>query len=206
MTWRNYLAVAIAVGAGCVLLVLSLAGGTGGAAAFGVTTTLLAGVWMLGALAAGPAPAGRFPAATGDTARAAALGTGVGAALAAVFVAGGAIARLLPWADSLITEVLAHIHQGSVVVLIALLNAVTEEMFFRGPVYTLLRRHRPILTSTLVYVAVTVFSGNPMLVLAAVPLGLACAAQRRATGGVLAPVCTHLVWSAAMVLVLPRMF
>lgn len=206
MRWKSYLAVTVAVVAGCVLLVLSLAGGAGGTTAFIVTTTLLAGVWVLGALAAGPAPAGRFPLVTGDGGRAAALGTGVGVVLAAVFVAGGAIARLLPWADSLVTEVLAHIQQGSVVVLVALLNAVAEEMFFRGPVYTLLQRHRPILTSALAYTAVTTFTGNPMLVLAALPLGLACAAQRRATGGVLAPVCTHVVWSAAMVLLLPRMF
>ncbi|WP_040838120.1 CPBP family intramembrane glutamic endopeptidase [Nocardia brevicatena] len=206
MSRKNYLAVAIAVVTGCVLLALSLAGDIGGAAAFGVTTTLLAGVWVLGAFAAGPAPAGRFPPVTGDTGRAVALGTAVGVVLAAVFVAGGALARLLPWADSLITEVLAHMQQGSVVVIVALLNAVAEEMFFRGPVYTLLQRHRPILTSTLAYTAVTAFTGNPMLVLAAVPLGLACAAQRRATGGILAPVCTHLVWSATMMLVLPRLF
>lgn len=206
MSRKNYLVVALAVVTGCVLLVLSLAGGAGGATAFIVTTTLLAGVWVLGALAAGPAPAGRFPAATGDVGRAAALGTGVGAALAAVFVAGGAIARLLPWADSLITDVLSHIQQGSAVVLVALLNAVAEEMFFRGPVYTLLQRYRPILTSTFAYTAVTTFTGNPMLVLAAIPLGLACAVQRHVTGGVLAPICTHLVWSAGMLLVLPHMF
>jgi hypothetical protein len=33
-----------------------------------------------------------------------------------------------------------------------------------------------------------------------------CGLQRRSTGGVLAPVLTHLVWGTMMVLLLPRVF
>ena len=45
-----------------------------------------------------------------------------------------------------------------------------------------------------------------MLGFAAVILGTVCALQRRATGGVLAPVLTHLVWGLIMVLALPPLF
>ncbi|MGV8056383.1 CPBP family intramembrane glutamate endopeptidase, partial [Mycobacterium kansasii] len=37
-------------------------------------------------------------------------------------------------------------------------------------------------------------------------LGTVCAIERRATGGVLAPVLTHLVWGLMMVLALPSIF
>ena len=42
--------------------------------------------------------------------------------------------------------------------------------------------------------------------LAAAMVGTVCALERRATGGVLAPVLTHLVWGLIMVLALPPLF
>jgi membrane protease YdiL (CAAX protease family) len=56
------------------------------------------------------------------------------------------------------------------------------------------------------YVIATLATGNPMLVFAAVILGTVCALERRATGGVLAPMLTHLVWGLIMVLALPPIF
>ncbi len=49
----------------------------------------------------------------------------------------------------------------------------------------------------------TVFSGVPLLVLAALMLGALTALQRRATGGYLAPMVTHLTWSLGMLFLLP---
>jgi membrane protease YdiL (CAAX protease family) len=60
--------------------------------------------------------------------------------------------------------------------------------------------------STIVYVAATLASGNLMLGFAAIILGTVCALERRASGGVLAPVLTHFVWGLIMVLVLPPLF
>jgi membrane protease YdiL (CAAX protease family) len=60
--------------------------------------------------------------------------------------------------------------------------------------------------STLLYAVATSASGNPMLGFAALVLGTVCALQRRATGGVLAPVLTHVVWGLIMVLALPPIF
>jgi membrane protease YdiL (CAAX protease family) len=62
------------------------------------------------------------------------------------------------------------------------------------------------LISTVLYTVATLASGNPMLGFAAIILGIVCALERRASGGVLAPVLTHLVWGLIMVLALPPLF
>jgi uncharacterized protein len=45
-----------------------------------------------------------------------------------------------------------------------------------------------------------------MLSFAAVLLGLVVGLQRRASGGILGPILTHVTWSLAMLLILPRLF
>jgi membrane protease YdiL (CAAX protease family) len=45
-----------------------------------------------------------------------------------------------------------------------------------------------------------------MLGVAAIILGTVCALERRASGGVLAPILTHFVWGLIMVLALPPLF
>jgi membrane protease YdiL (CAAX protease family) len=92
------------------------------------------------------------------------------------------------------------------VVVITLVNGVAEELFFRGALYTALGGFHPVVVSTVLYIGATLASGNPMLGFAAILLGTVCALERRATGGVLAPVLTHLIWGLVMVLGLPPMF
>jgi membrane protease YdiL (CAAX protease family) len=92
------------------------------------------------------------------------------------------------------------------IVLIALVNGVAEELFFRGALYTALGRFYPVAISTLLYAVATSATGNPMLGFAALILGTVCGLQRRATGGVLAPVLTHMVWGLIMVVALPPIF
>jgi uncharacterized protein len=53
---------------------------------------------------------------------------------------------------------------------------------------------------------VSMASGNPMLGFAAIILGTVCALERRASGGILAPMLTHFVWGLIMVLALPPLF
>jgi len=91
-------------------------------------------------------------------------------------------------------------------VVITVINGVAEELFFRGALYTALGRQHPLLISTLLYTAATMASGNPMLGFAAIILGTVCALERRASGGVLAPMLTHFVWGLIMVLALPPLF
>src|SRR6185312_7903581 len=132
----------------------------------------------------------------------------VGLLVGGAFVVGGLIAREIPAVSDLITRVLLFAHQGSflLVVLITVINGVAEELFFRGALYTALGRYHPVLISTLLYTLATIASGNPMLGFAAIIPGTVCALERRASGGVLAPVLTHVGWGLIMVLVLPPMF
>jgi hypothetical protein len=92
------------------------------------------------------------------------------------------------------------------IVVITLVNGIAEEAFFRGALYTALGRRYPVVISTVLYAAATMAAGNPMLGFAGLILGTVCALERRATGGVLAPMLTHFVWGLIMVLVLPPMF
>jgi membrane protease YdiL (CAAX protease family) len=60
-----------------------------------------------------------------------------------------------------------------------------------------------VLISTVIYALATVTGGNPVLVFAAAVLGTVVGLQRRAGGGVLAPILTHLTWSTAMLFAMP---
>jgi membrane protease YdiL (CAAX protease family) len=108
----------------------------------------------------------------------------------------------------LITRVLRYTDQGSwrLTMAVALLGGITEELFYRGSLYTALGRHQPLLISTVIYVIATLASGNVMLGFAAIFLGTVCAIERRATGGVLAPILTHFVWTLVVLLALPPLF
>ena len=80
-------------------------------------------------------------------------------------------------------------------------------MFFRGALYTALGKRYPVVISTVLYVIATAATtGNPMLGFAAIILGTVCALERRATGGVLAPMLTHFFWGLVLVLALPPIF
>jgi uncharacterized protein len=80
-------------------------------------------------------------------------------------------------------------------------------MFFRVALYTALGNAYPLILSTVCYVAATsLTTGNPMLGFAAAVLGAVCAFERRATGGVIAPMLTHFFWGLVMVLALPPIF
>ena len=92
------------------------------------------------------------------------------------------------------------------VALIAAVNAIAEEMFFRGAMWSVVQERRPILATTLAYMAATVATGNLALVLAAGATGLLFGHQRRATGGIVAPTVSHLTWSVLMLRYLPPLF
>ncbi len=52
----------------------------------------------------------------------------------------------------------------------------------------------------------TLATGNVMLAFAALVLGLVVGLERRASGGVLGPILTHVTWSLSMLVVLPAVF
>ena len=87
---------------------------------------------------------------------------------------------------------------------VALVNGLAEELFFRGAVYAAVGPRHRMTAATVVYVVATAATGNLALVLAAAAMGVLLTSERRATGGTLAPITTHLLWSTLMILFLPR--
>jgi membrane protease YdiL (CAAX protease family) len=187
---RRRLVVGVVLVAGVLLMAYSL-NQPPGAAAFYWLTLALAAVWTVGSLLSGPLHLGR--SARQDRATRPVV-TG--------------IVRDIPPIAERITRVLEYTNHGPLllIVLIALVNGIAEELFFRGALYTALGRFYPVAVSTLLYAIATSATGNPMLGFAALVLGTVCGLQRRATGGVLAPVLTHMVWGLIMVLALPPIF
>jgi hypothetical protein len=132
--------------------------------------------------------------------------TGIGAFGA--FYGAALVARRIPVLDAAITRVMRYAHQGStpLVATTALANGVAEEIFFRGALYAAIGAERPVLVSTAVYGLATAATRNPALLLASLVMGALFGTQRRITGGIQAPVITHVTWSALMLRFLPPLF
>ena len=94
--------------------------------------------------------------------------------------------------------------QLPLILLIALVNGVAEELFFRGALHAALEPRRPALISTIIYVTVTAATGNIALIAAAAVMGTLFSLERLRTRSVLAPILTHVSWSTLMILALPR--
>jgi len=92
------------------------------------------------------------------------------------------------------------------VLLTTLANGLGEEVFFRGALYSALPVEHAVVGSTAVYALATTTTRNPALVLAATAMGTLFGLQRRATGGLQAPILTHVTWSSLMLRHLPRLF
>ena len=174
---------------------------------FGLFALLLAVVWAVGALTSGPLHLGRLgvPAEPDLIApRPVMPPILLGVGLALVFVAGAFVIREIPWLDAQVENVLRHAQEGSAWLLLAVtvVNGIAEELFFRGAMYAAIKEHQ-VAWTTLAYTVATLATGNVMLGFAAIVLGVVVGLQRRATGGILAPILTHLVWSVAMLFALP---
>jgi membrane protease YdiL (CAAX protease family) len=202
---RRRVVVAFTLAAGAVLLGFSLSVRPGDDL-FYLLTVLVAGTWVGGALLSGPLHLGRI--ASRDRLRRP-VGTPIvtGLVLGGVFVAGSLVVRELPPLRELVNSVLAHARYGAIVPIVAvtLLNGVAEEVFFRGALFAAIGRRHAVLISTVIYAAATLATGNLMLVFAAFLLGLVLALQRRASGGILAPILTHVTWSTTMLFALPAL-
>jgi len=203
---RRRLVVVLVLVAGAVLLGLSLSVRPADPAFYPLTTGLAA-VWLLGGLGSGPLHLGRI-SFRGQLRRPVLTPVLLGLLAVAVFVLGALGVREIEPLRALTENVLAHARYGSLplVALITVLNGIAEEVFFRGALFAALGDRRPVLASTGIYALVTVATGNVMLVFAAATLGLVLGLQRRASGGILAPMLTHVTWSTGMLLVLPPLF
>ncbi len=188
---------------GTALLAATLAATVGTAAfyAFGMASAL---TWIGGSLLCGGVP--WLDRRKGPASRQAALATLLGSGYFAAFVAIRLVAEHLTLLGPSIDTVLERADAGprAFVLAVALVNGIGEEMFFRGVLYDALARYRPVLATTAIYAAATAATLQPALIAAAIALGGAFSVQRRRSGGVLAPVVTHLSWSTLVLFLLPR--
>jgi membrane protease YdiL (CAAX protease family) len=203
---RRRIVVAITLALGGTLLGLSFSLRQGDPA-FYLLTFGLAATWALGSLLSGPLHLGHVLLA-GRLRRPTIIPIAVGLLVAALFVLGALIVRTIPSLVRLAEAVLGYARLGNlwIILVITLVNGVAEELFFRGALFAAIGVRHAVLISTVLYVLATVASGNPVLVFAAAVLGTVVALERRASGGVLAPILTHITWSLSMLFVLPPLF
>ena len=203
---RRRIIVAIVLVLGASLLGYSLSVEPGEPAFYPLTIGV-ALIWIIGGFLSGPLHLGSINF-SGSLRRPIITPLAIGFAAGGVFVLGGLIVREIPPLRDYIASVLAYATQGSLglIVFIALFNGLAEEIFFRGALFAAIGRKRPVVISTVVYTIATLATGNPMLAFAAILLGFVLGLERRASGGILAPILTHVAWSTVMVLVLPPMF
>jgi uncharacterized protein len=203
---RRRIVVAITLLCGATLLGLSFATEQGDPLFYPLTFGLAA-VWAIGSFASGPLHLGHI-SFRGVRRRPIITPILVGLVLAAIFTVGGLIIRTIPPLASLIEDVIGYARANNlwIVFVILIVNGIAEELFFRGALFAAIGLRHPVLISTIIYALATVAGGNPVLVFAAAVLGAVVGLQRRAGGGVLAPILTHLTWSSAMLFALPPIF
>ena len=175
-----------------------------GSAPFYVLSLGAAGTWLIGGLQTGCVHLGWQQAAP-PSLRAVAAPIATGVAAFGFFYSVARIAHRIPVLNEAISSVLRYAQKGSdpLVTLTALANGVGEEVFFRGAVFTTVENRHPVLASTAIYTLTATATRNPALMLASGAMGMLFGLQRQATGGIQAPMLTHLTWSTLMLRFLP---
>jgi membrane protease YdiL (CAAX protease family) len=202
---RRQLVSAGVVVVGAFVLAFALRRTDPGSLEFYGATLLLAAVWTVGAFASGPMHLGRVGIDETAAARPILQPILIGLGLAAVFVAGAFIVRLIPPLADQVRAVLDFAGEGSspvLLLIVTVLNGIAEELFFRGALYASIPRRQVPITAV-AYAIATAATGNVMLAFAALLLGVVVGLERRASGGILAPVLTHIAWSVTMLYALP---
>jgi len=203
---RRRIVVAATLAVGATLLGLSFSTEQGDPMFYPLTFGLAA-TWAIGSFASGPLHLGHINL-RGALRRPIVTPILVGLILAAIFAVGGLIIRTIPALASLTEDVIGYARANNLtlVFVILVVNGIAEELFFRGALFAAIGVRHPVLISTIIYALATVAGGNPVLVFAAAVLGAVVGLQRRAGGGVLAPILTHITWSTAMLFALPPIF
>jgi membrane protease YdiL (CAAX protease family) len=134
------------------------------------------------------------------------LGLLVGSAMFGVFVLASWVARRVDLFARAVDELLATADSSTIgwVLALAAVNAVAEELFFRGTLIDATRRRFAYAAGIVPYVLCSVPSGNIALVIAAAVMGTVFTVLRMRTGALTASITTHLSWSALMILAFPR--
>ena len=193
--------------AGVGLLGISLST-RAGSPQFYILTMGLAGTWAAGALSSGPLPLNITKDRDGTWRHPVVMPVLTGAGAFGLFYSAAQLARHIPPLNRAIGSVLHYADDGStsLVLATASANAVAEELFFRGALWSLVAESHPVVKTTLAYTATTAATRNPALVLAGTATSVLFGLQRRISGGILAPALSHLTWSLLMLRYLPPLF
>lgn len=175
---------------------------------FYVFTFGAAGAYTVGGLLSGPLHRGWFEGRDHRLRRPVLVPVATGVAAFGFFYASALVARRVPFLAHAISGVLQFADEGKIplVVLTTYANGIGEEVFFRGALYAALPQRQAVLASTGGYALATTATRNPSLVLASAVMGVVWGMQRRASGGLQAPLLTHLTWSTLMLRYMPPLF
>jgi len=134
------------------------------------------------------------------------IGVLAGTAMFGIFIAGSWLLHRIHLFDDAVDELLRTADSSAVgwVLTLAGVNAVAEELFFRGTLIDAAGGRFAMAVGVVPYVVATVPSGNVALVIAAAVMGTVFAGLRGRTGALTASITTHLTWSALMILAFPR--
>jgi CAAX protease family protein len=178
---------------------------TPGSTRFHALSLGVAGTWSIGGLRSGALHLGLR---RGPLCRSVVAPIATGVVAFGAFYGGAQIAQRIPALNTAVTTVMRYAHEGSgpLVMASALANGVGEEIFFRGALFDAVSDRHAASISTAAYSLAATSTRNPALVLASAIMGTLFARQRRATGGVWAPIVTHLTWSTLMLRFLPPLF
>ena len=176
--------------------------------AFYLSTLGVAATWVAGAFASGPLHLGYMQSKHQELKRPVIAPVMAGVGSFGLFFGCALVARHVPILDEALRHILQFADQGStsLVILTTLLNGAAEELFFRGALYAAIGEKHPVLISTAVYTLATCATRNPALVLSAAAMGALFGLQRRASGGVQAPIITHATWASLMLRYMPPLF
>ena len=175
---------------------------------FFALTLSVAATWVAGGVCSGPLHAG-WVRTSGDTYRRPVVTPILlGGAAFGAFYAAALIAQRIPIFDRALKSILRYADGDArrFVLLTTLANGVAEEVFFRGALFAAVGEQHPVSRSTGAYMLATTATRNPALVLASGVMGVVFALQRRASGGIQAPILTHVTWSTLMLRYLPPLF
>jgi membrane protease YdiL (CAAX protease family) len=175
---------------------------------FYVLTCGAAGAYTLGGVLSGPLHRGWIEGRDHRLRRPVLAPVATGVAAFGFFYGSALVARRIPFLAHAISGVLQFADEGKIplVALTTYANGIGEEVFFRGALFAALPHRQAVVASTAGYALATTATRNPSLVLAAAMMGVVWGMQRRASGGLQAPMLTHLTWSTLMLRYMPPLF
>jgi hypothetical protein len=134
-----------------------------GSPQFYLLTMGLAGTWAAGALSSGPLPLIMTKDRDGTWRRPVIMPVLTGAGAFGLFYGAARLARHIPPLNRAIGSVLHYADYGLTPLVLATTsaNAVAEELFFHGALWSLVAESHPVVKTTLAYAATTAATRNP---------------------------------------------